>query len=105
MPSTTLLTVAIVRFVDAAQPGWVACEFTDAGGRLHTLVDKAPVFTATPLDGASVYPQPGVAACEPLARWRDERGRELLRVTTRRPFGIESTEGLDEFVVFADQLS
>jgi hypothetical protein len=93
------LAVQIVRFVDDAQPGWVACEFLDAHGRTHTLIDKAPIFTDKMLEATSVYPQLGSVGCEVLARWKDASGRELLRVSTAKPCWITSTEELSEFVV------
>jgi hypothetical protein len=98
------VAVRIVRFVDDAQPGWVACELTDAFDRRHTLVDKAPVFTAKTLDADGPYPEPGVIACEVVERWQDGEGRRLARVTTARPFGVESTEGVTEFVVLSEQV-
>jgi hypothetical protein len=98
------LAVQIVRFVEDTQPGVVACEFVDAEGRRYTLVDKVPAFSAERLDAASAYPQPGVVRCEVVSRWRDGRGRELVRVTADKPDGIESTEGLAEFVVLSSQL-
>jgi|SRR5579863_2128636 len=98
------LAVRIVRFVsDYPRPGVVACEFMDAEGRIHTFVDKVPVFTAENLDAASFYPHPGSAACGVLARWQDALGRELVRITTARPIEIQSTEGLSEFVVLSTQ--
>jgi hypothetical protein len=108
LPSTKLLLVElrvqIVRFVsDDPQPGIVACEFIDAEGQLHAFVDKVPMFTAESLDASSFYPTPGSAACEVLARWQDALGRELVRITTVRPFEIQSTEGLSEFVVLSTQ--
>jgi hypothetical protein len=99
------LTVQIVRFVDDHQPGWVECEFVDAGGRKHAFVDKVPGFSRDSLDETSAYPQPGGVACEVLAQWPDSLGRQLVRITTARPFHIESTEGQSEFVVLAAQLS
>lgn len=98
------LAVRIVRFVDETQPGVVECEFVDASGHRHTLRDKVPIFSRDSLDASSEYPQLGVADCELLARWEDERGQELSRITTVRPFDIESLEGLSEFVVFSSQL-
>ena len=98
------ILVKIVRLVDESQPGFVECEFTDADGRCHTLFDKVPIFTTDSLDANSEYPQPGVADCEVLSYWSDKFGRELVRVTTARPFDIESREGLSEFVVLSDQL-
>lgn len=98
------LAVDIVRFEDDCQPGIVACEFTDASGQRHTVIDKVPIFTCIPLDGSSKYPQPGTARCTVLTRWRDEGGRELVNISTAKPDGIESSEGLSEFVVLFDQI-
>jgi hypothetical protein len=99
---TQLLAVRILRFVDDAFPGWVECQFTDALGRFHTIIDKYPYFTAQMLDGNSQYPQTGEVECEVLDRSLDAREAELIRVRMR---GTESTEGLSEFVVSATQLS
>lgn len=99
------LAVKIVRLADDAQPGWVACEFVDAAGRRHTLIDKIPIFTDMALDVGSAYPQQGFVRCEVLARWRDELGRELLRVSTARPDSVASTEDLSEFVVLPSDVS
>lgn len=98
------LAVQIVRFVDVSQPGFVECEFVDAAGRRHTLFDKVPIFSGEPLDARNEYPQPGVADCQLLARWSDDKGRELARISTARPFEIESREGLTEFVMLVNQL-
>ena len=99
------IAVQIVRFVDESQPGFVECEFVDAAGRCHVLFDKVPIFDAAEsLWSDSEYPQPGAAGCEVLERWKDDQGRDLARVTTERPYGIESREGLYEFVVLASQL-
>jgi hypothetical protein len=95
----------IVRFVDGHQPGWVECEFIDAEDCKHRFVDKVPILSAENLDAASVYPMAGGISCEVVASWKDVQGRELVRVTTARPWGIESTDGLVEFVVLAAQLS
>jgi hypothetical protein len=98
------LAVEIVRFVDQHQPGWVACEFTDAVGRRHAFIDKAPVFTNEALDANSVYPRPGVMTCEVVERWTALDGRELARVSTANLLAGKSAEGLSEFVVAAAQL-
>lgn len=94
-----------VRFVSEDQPGWVECEFVDSAGVRHTLRDKVPVFTADDLWSTSVYPQRGVAACEILERRTDHEGREVVRISTRKPYGIESTEGITDFTVFPSQLA
>ena len=95
------LAVEIVRFVDESFPGWVECQFADAAGRVHTMVEKYPIVTAQMLDADSQYPQSGEVRCEVLDRSEDARGRKIVRI---RLNGIESTEGLSEFVVLADDL-
>lgn len=99
------LSIHIVRFVNESQPGWLECEFLDANGRKHTLIDKVPVFLCEDLDRSSQYPRPGTVRCEVISQWRDNDGRELARISTARPDGVDSTEGLSEFVVFCNQLS
>ena len=103
-PKIQNLSVQIVRFVDNRQPGWVECEFVDAEGRKHRIVDKVLMFTAEPLDDASTYPRPGLMACEVLDEWRETDGR-AASISTARPVDIESTEGVSEFVVLSTQLS
>jgi hypothetical protein len=99
------LNVQIVRFVDPSQPGWVECEFVDAGGRTHVLKDKVPIFSVEDLDAGDSYPRPGSAPCEILGRWQDHDERGLVRITTATPCDIESNEGLSEFVVLAEALT
>jgi len=96
---------SIIRFVDQHQPGFVECEFTDANGTIHTIVDKVPIFSVDDLWSDSVYPQPGFAGCEVLARLEDPRGHKLARVTIAKPDCLESTGGRSEFVVLESQIS
>ena len=99
------LAVEITRFVDDHQPGWVECEFVDAAGSRHILVDKVPILSLESLDATSNYPRVGFARCEVFHRWKDDRGRKLARISIASPDGIESTQGLSEFVVLFTQLS
>ena len=98
------IEVSIVRFVGEHQPGFVEAEFADADGTSHTLVDKVPVLSLKGLSSDSVYPQPGLARCEVLARSQNSQGRKLARVTIGKPDSLESTRGLSEFVVLESQL-
>jgi hypothetical protein len=100
----TEVSIKIVRFIDDDQPGWVACELMDASGYTHTLVDKVPIFTIASLDANSLYPQPGFIACEVISRWQDGEGRQLVRINTAKPFGVDSDEGVTEFVVLSEQI-
>lgn len=99
------LMVQIVRFAVNNQPGWVECEFVDAGGRRHSIIEKIPVVTAEDLDADSEYPRPGTVRCEIIKRYRDEKGQELVCINTDRPICIESTEGLSEFTVPANLIT
>ncbi len=99
------LAVQIVRFADNNQPGWVECEFVDAEGRRHSIIEKVSVVTAEDLDADSKYPTPGVVSCEVLGRYQNEKGQELAHVSTVKPWDIESTEGLSEFTVPASLIT
>jgi hypothetical protein len=96
------LNVQIVRQVDKRQPELVACEFMDAEGRCHIFEDKIPLFSA---ETVMAFPRPGIVRCEELQRWRDAKGRELVRVNTSNPDGMVTTEGLSEFTVLAKLVS
>jgi len=93
------VTVRIVRFVDSSFPGWVECELVDVAGRCHILKDKVPIFTVEDLDAESKYPMRGFVACEVVERYQNKKGQEFVRVSTIKPYHIESTEGLSEFTV------
>ena len=104
-PEVADLAVEIVQFVDDYQPGIVACELVDANGSRHTFIEKAPIVSLEDLDADSKYPRSGSARCVILNRWRDANERDLVRISTAGPDGIESSEGLTEFVVLKTQIS
>jgi len=64
-----------------------------------SLRDRVPIFTDEMLDADSEHPTTGKIPCEVLERFQDATGRELVRVSTEKPFGIDSAEGLSEFIV------
>ncbi len=99
------LRVEIVAFVDDNFPGWVRCELRDANGMIHTFIDKFPMFSLETLDSESAYPRPGAIQCELIERFHGSDGRELVRVTTARPWFVESVDGISEFVVLPTQLA
>ena len=61
----------------------------DVSGR-----DKVLIFTVEVLDADSEHPTTGKIPCEVLERSEDAIGRELVRVSTENPCGIDSAEGL-----------
>lgn len=93
------ISVQIVRFVDGHQLGWVDCELVDADGCHHTFTDKVPLLTSKNLGADSEYPTPGSIPCEVLKRYRDEKGREVVTVSTIKPAEITSKQGLSQFTV------
>ena len=98
------ISIQIVRFTDAAHPGWVECVLRDASGRDWILTDKVPIFTDALLDASSRYPQPGVVACEMVREWTDEDGRSRCIISTERPWGVAAIGGETQFEVFSDQI-
>jgi len=99
------ITVQIVRFTDASQPGWVECVLRDAAGREWLLAEKVPIFTEALLDANSSYPQPGVVACEIVREWTDEQGRGRCIISTERPWGVKTQGGETQFEVFSNQVT
>ena len=99
------VSVQIVRFIDPAQPGWFKCVLRDAADRDWTLADKVPIFTEAPLDAQSVYPQPGVVACEIVRQWTDESGRARCVIDTERPLGVSTKNGETQLEVFIDPIT
>jgi len=75
IPSMTCLRVDIVDFSDESFPGFVHCDFTDAKGNRHTVLEKIPVVTTESLWNESTYPQPGMLPCERVECLRDDAGR------------------------------
>lgn len=98
------LSVTIQRFVDDHFPGFVECVLVDADGCSHLFVEKAPVVSAANLLIDSAMPQPGHVACVVEDEWKDELGRQLLRVSTEAPWDIESMEGKKSFIVLSEQV-
>ncbi|WP_171075354.1 hypothetical protein [Nonomuraea basaltis] len=100
------LRCQVVRWVsDEPQPGWVEARFTDAHGRRWTFFDKPPIFeNEAELTPEASYPQEAGLACVVTGTqiWTD--GREILSISTRTPWSIESEEGQTEFHVSRDQL-
>ncbi len=100
------MRVQIVRFLDEAQPGIVACTFRDAQHEIHTIIDKLPIFTEARLWSDSEYPQAGLARCEVLERIvEEEGGNQVARITVARPDNLESVTGISEFLVLESEIS
>jgi hypothetical protein len=88
---------------DTGYPSFVECEFVDASGTVHQFQEKDVILTVETLDRNSNYPQDAFVDCEIIER-RYENGRNIVKVDTERPCGIESTNGKTVFEVFEDQI-
>jgi hypothetical protein len=97
--------ILILRFTNDDQPGWVDCELVDAWGKRWLFNVKVPIVTSEDLDQTSHYPQPGGMGCEEIKRWRDDAGREIVTITTERPYDEQSIDGETLFDVLDEQLN
>ena len=97
--------VQIVRFVLEHQPNIVGCILTDAYGRQWEIEDKVAIFTEAYMDAESIYPQPGIVACEIVREWTDPDGSRRCIIDTRQPRGVEAKDGETQFEMFADEIA
>ena len=97
------IKVLITKFVDNSQPGWVECEFLDKKKKKHIFQDKVPIITTEYLDEESIYPKKGFLGCEILEELVFDE-KKALKVTTEKPWDIETYEGFNEFYVFPNQI-
>jgi hypothetical protein len=81
IPGMRCLRVDIVGFADESFPGFVHCDFTDAKGDRHTVLEKIPVVTTENLWSDSTYPQPGMLPCERVECLHDGAGSALALVS------------------------
>ena len=90
---TTYIRAEIMGCVSDDFPAIVECRFTDRFGRTWAVVEKLPVLGVADLRSDSQFPQPALIACEIVARRQDDAGREIIDITTKTPWAIESTDG------------
>ncbi|MCG5445548.1 hypothetical protein NIE79_004004 [Micromonospora sp. NIE79] len=99
------LACEAVEWVDRASfPAVVRVVFTDAQGRVWSLVDKAAIF-GTDLDPGSVLPRPAAVRCV-VKEFRDESDAlsvPLVLVSTE-PDGVAAEDGTAVFLVSPDLL-
>lgn len=99
------IKVQIVKFIDDHQPGFVECRFFDAMSNEHIVEEKVPVVTSVNLNEYSLYPLGGVIACEILSTKQNQDGKLIATVTTSKPWGVETIEGITQFDIFEEQLT
>ena len=79
------------------------CELEDVHGQRWSIIEKTAIVSTADLDAHSPYPQQGFIGCEIVQRRRDAE-REIIRITTDRPWMVESIDGSTEFDVLPDAL-
>ncbi len=98
------IEVAITGITDDSFPGWVECELYDAWGNKHVFHDKTQVFTCEALTAGSVFPHKGVVRCVLSDEWVDGDGRSIVTVSTDKPDGVETAEGVTRFDLLSSQV-
>lgn len=99
------LQVEISRFIDEHQPGFVECTLVDANGQCHLFVEKVPIVSKEDLWSTSSYPRSGLIECEiEEEEMKTESGLPVFRVSTEKPWGVESTTGQTQFLVKPSQV-
>lgn len=98
------LRVSITRFVEEGQPGFVECEFFDADGARHVIIEKVTVVSSEQLWSDSDYPRDTDIECVVLEHFAGSQGAQLVRIDTELPWHIETTNGQTVFVVEESQV-
>lgn len=94
----------IVRWLaDEPQPGWVEARLLDAAGHVWEFHDKPPIFTTQPVTPTTEFPISGEIRCTVLSRLETVK-RKVVKIATHMPDGLESTDGITEFMVDSDLL-
>lgn len=88
--------------MDGSFPIWVECSFHDAWGNIHCFIEKLPCVSDVIVDVE--LPQNGVLECMIIKEWIDSKNRKIISVSTKEPFGIESTQGASEFDLLPCQM-
>jgi len=96
--------VAIIGYIDDAQPGWAECLLVDVYGHSWSFIEKAPVISQEHLDANSNYPVAGLIACSIIKTELDAHKNEVITIDTDKPWGVTSTAGTNLFDVHPNQL-
>jgi len=97
------IKIQILRIVDTRQPGFVECQFSDAWGVVHVVIEKIPVVSREHLWMDNKFPACGAIRCEIVKEWIEDE-RKLINVSTEKPDGVETTNGIHEFDMLPHQM-
>jgi hypothetical protein len=84
---------SILGIVDEGYPGFVECEFRDAGGAVHRFIEKIPVVSTHDVWHETAFPVSDFLHCVEVSVAPDDTGRSISTVDTNRPWGIETPDG------------
>lgn len=84
---------------DEPQPGLVEVSLVDAYGKRWIFVDKTASFTADVVTQNSSFPRDTRIGCEELGSEVEPDGREIVTITTARPWSIETVDEVSEFAI------
>ena len=98
------IKISIIGIKDASFPIWIECVLYDPFNNRYLFIEKIPVVEYLhPITLESVFPQTGIIECELVKKWEDNIGQKLMRVNTKNPWGIESTDGVSIFDILENQ--
>lgn len=100
------IEISIDRVTDySSYPGWVECSFYDVYNNKHTFIEKIPAITSLDITPESSFLQKDFIRCKLMKKKKDSAGRKIFTVSTKKPDGIETADGLTEFDLWENQVS
>jgi hypothetical protein len=93
------IIVDIIKYTNENFPGWVRCKLIDAFGKVHYFNEKVPVVSFEDITKNTILPKTGYISGEII----NEKG-DIIFISTDKPYGIESEEGINKFYVNNNQV-
>lgn len=97
------IKVNIIKIIDKSFPIFVECEFFDIYGTKHTIKEKLPIITTQETALSGDFPMRGFLRCVALKEGF-ENGEKIVRVSTKFPDDVETTEGIFIFDLSENQI-
>ena len=92
----------IIEYSFDDNPGFALCKFTDVFERVHYIHEKIPVVSSEDIwayNKNTILPQKAYIKGEII---KEENG--IIEFSTEKPFDIETTEGINVFFVYDNQI-
>jgi hypothetical protein len=93
------LMIDIIEYTPNEFPGFVLCKFFDYIGKVHYFNEKISVIYTGNINENSVLPQKGYVAGEII-----NRENSIIKLSTMKPYAIETIDGLNIFFVSERQI-